>query len=285
MQLFVQTFNEEMIPLWKGTFELDFDPKVFLMDGMLIGDDAQVYMLAKLYELKGKKRNLNGANYTFKILHLNPSEEKPDEIDLSFENRYLNDVRIGMWPNGNLVCTGLYSEVEMSEIKGIYFMTIDGTRKEIITESYEPLTLSTLYGSETEEPKPKSKKQQKNQRRELAKFDFDDLILRDDGGVLVVGERSYSRISTSYDSNSNVTRTQTIYHRDQIVVLHISPEGEIEKVNIIWKKQAMSESSYLLSYGLSVNGDRLNFIYNDKLENLDLPEGKRLRTYVPSIYR
>lgn len=277
----IHTFSQGMIPLWQSEFTVPYERDLFFTQRLRIDNEAHVYLLGKRYLQRLKERKGDAANYTFKIFQLNPGQEKPDEVDLGLKGRFMVDVHLEILPNQDLVCTGLYAEERPDRIKGIYYLTLSGVTQEIKSESYKELTLNMLIEEDPEEEgKKKSKRKEKKEQRQLALYDFRDLVLRNDGGAVLIGEKSYTTTSSYYDATSRTWRYITTFHRDDVVALNISPNGEIEQIQRIEKLQASSSTSFLLSYAMAVVGSKLHFVYNDRIENLE--SRNRPKPYSPS---
>lgn len=99
-------------------------------------------------------------------------------------------------------------------------------------------------------------------------YDFNKLILREDGGVLVTAEKVYITFSSS--STGNRMSNTTIYHNDEVFVTSVAPDGKIEWVKVIPKKQQGSVSMFN-GYMTMVSGSNVYILYNDDEDNIKLP--------------
>jgi hypothetical protein len=167
-------------------------------------------------------------------------------------------------------------------IKGSYFLTIDNESKQIKTKSFKEFGLDFITQDMTERQQKKTKKRaEKGKDVELYEYDLDNIILKDDGGAVLVGEQFYVHQSTirSVGANGQVsTRTTYYYNYHDIIVINISPAGEIEWAHKIPKRQTTTDDGgYYSSYALAIVGDKLQFVFNDNARNIydkSLKEGK-----------
>ena len=116
-------------------------------------------------------------------------------------------------------------------------------------------------------------------------FALDKLVLRSDGGALLIAEQFYVE---EYEIRNNgafatpgfygppVGSTYTreyIYNYNDIIIVNIRPDGEIEWATRIPKQQISSnDGGYYSSYAVSIVRDKIYFVYNDSEENYDRNE-------------
>lgn len=278
-------FNDEMVQLWEQDFTLPYEQGLFDAHEFKIDNGGSVYLLGKQYFEKRRERIKGIVNYNFKILSLKPGYETPDEFTLEIPGLYLDDVQLEILPSGDLVCVGAYKESEDPEPKGLVYLTLDGATQEVLTESREEFDLGMF---EEELPTGGSRRRQKRAaERAFYNYDFREVVLRSDGGAVLIGEATYVRTVTRTTTDANgMTHSTTTYqfHNDDIITVNISPEGEIENAHRIAKRQMMANSNVLLSFALGISPGALYFVYNDNVKNNDLPEGEIPVTYVPSLF-
>jgi hypothetical protein len=85
---------------------------------------------------------------------------------------------------------------------------------------------------------------------------------------------NYYEVQSEIRSSTGSITVDTFYYNDLIVV-RVSPEGEIERTDKIEKRQKSSgDNGFYSSYALGIIGDRLCFVFNDHPDNLNLKKGK-----------
>ncbi len=103
---------------------------------------------------------------------------------------------------------------------------------------------------------------------ELYEYDLEDIVLRDDGGAILIGEQYFVREVTTTDFQGNINISYHYYYND-IIVISIDPEGQIEWTEKIAKRQhTVNDNGLFSSYALAIVGDKLNLIFNDNAKNL-----------------
>ncbi|RMG78519.1 MAG: hypothetical protein D6707_09725, partial [Bacteroidetes bacterium] len=157
----------------------------------------------------------------------------------------------------------------------------NGKTKEFMPPSFQKFDADFVVKYEPrKEAKKTAKKAEKGKEIKLKDYELDYLIHKDDGGVILTGEKYYITYKTStsssmykpsFSTNKNLaTGTQTIYHYDNIIVINISPEGTIEWAQKIPKRQLTTSMRRFCSYSVTRIKDKLYFIFNDNPKNLNI---------------
>jgi len=116
------------------------------------------------------------------------------------------------------------------------------------------------------------KKEEKGGDVEMDQYDLHDLVMRSDGGVVLVGEQYYVRTHTytTYTNGVPTYHSYTSYHYGDIIAVNVSPAGVIEWSAILPKRQStQGQGIFYFSYSLAVVGDALYVLYNDDPKNID----------------
>ena len=143
----------------------------------------------------------------------------------------------------------------------------------MINRSTKDFGLDFITSNLKEKTAQKAKKKAaKGKNVELFEYDLDHLILREDGGAVLVGEQYYMRVTTSTTTTANggtTTRTTYHYYYNDIIVVNIDPSGNIQWAEKIPKRQyARNDNGRYSSYAMAVVEDRMYFVFNDNPKNL-----------------
>ncbi|MBP7184149.1 MAG: hypothetical protein KBA06_01475 [Saprospiraceae bacterium] len=117
-------------------------------------------------------------------------------------------------------------------------------------------------------------------------FQTKELITRNDGGVLFIAEQMFVEYvsTTPYSNfgyyNSPYYYSNTVdnyyYNFNDIIVCNISPEGNLDWKTVIPKKQSTSnDNGYFSSFAFINAKNKLYFVYNDNVNNLNSNQKKR----------
>ena len=254
--------DSDMNSLWHHYFTLPYQSRELATEAFRVNNEGKAFLLAK-YTPKGANRpnNPNAADFTFKIFALMPGADKPDEHDVIYGEWYLESVNLEINRQGNLICTGSYAD-RYRNPKGIFFLTLDQQTMTVLTESQLKLEPEILKGSSINISNLLD-----NPEKAFRGFVFDEVVLRTDGGAIIIGE--YERPSTT-----------TTYAND-VLIINVNPDGQIANTHHIRKVQYDGNPDRIISYVLAVSETHLHLIYHDLARNVELPPNRLPGTFVP----
>jgi len=167
--------------------------------------------------------------------------------------------------NGNLILSGTYGLKRGREIKGYYYLckSIESFQ-EGETLTYIPFK-DTFYEELLQGKKKK--------KRVLNDLMIQDIILRNDGGMIIISEieREYSR-RNPYNGYSRLNdgfarRGWVDYYNDDIVLTNFNPDQSISWNKVLYKKQfSQDDDAIFSSFFIMKTPSRLRFIYNDEIK-------------------
>ena len=206
-------------------------------------------------------------------------------MELKLGNIYLDDIRIKVDNiNKHYVITSFLSKTKRGNIEGLYYVLWDkSTNKEL-------LNTTTIFSDEFRE----DARGEGNSKTAFNDYFLKNIILRRDGGFIVVSESAYtsSRGNTlnrwdylygspywspvdyySWNSPSgyypwwrsstyNNVNTQTRYFADNVALISFEPTGKVEWSNVVRKSQYDDNTDNYIGFGLFNTGDQLHFIFN-----------------------
>lgn len=263
-------FDKDMNQVWEVEDVLDFEDRLFHVKDFVVGNDGKGYVLGRRYFNKTKTRVKGKPNYEYIVLEYGPGSAEPKEHVIQLQDLYITDLKMEVNKDGSIILAGFYSEKSTFQQNGTFFQRLDGKTWKTVEENYSAFRAGFLedFLSRKQESRLSD-----NETVHLYEFDLDDLILRGDGGVVMVAEQFYVRVVTSTSSTANggmTTTTTTYYNYNSIMVASISPEGDIEWVSAVPKRQvSTNDSGYYSSYCMMIRPDYLYFIYNEDDRNLE----------------
>lgn len=172
--------------------------------------------------------------------------------DVLFEYDNLNELIIG---------GGLYNERDINRAKGYFYINVDPLQpeKKIIHHTgFNDQLIESLKGEKIKENKG------------IDEISIRDIVLRRDGGILLVTERNRQlerRTGTSGRSfYSGNLRLMVDYYYDELIVQSIHPTGELHWENILHKRQySQDDNGAYSSYFLLRTPSQLRFLFNDEI--------------------
>ncbi|MCB0520773.1 MAG: hypothetical protein H6577_21675 [Lewinellaceae bacterium] len=292
-----RVFNENFDLIWEKNIVLPYPDNKFTVEDYQVDNQGNVYLLGVLYQDEAKWRRRGNPTYNYVVLSYTNEGNDAKEYRIDLADKFITDLTFRVANGGTLICCGFYSERGTYSIKGAYYFRLDPKTGEMTNRNSQPFDFEFLteFMSEKNKQKAKEAKERNDVRRgaELYNYSLDELILRSDGGAVLVAEQFYIEQETyrdnpfgyypygfysPYSYRSNI-QTDYYYHYNDIIVVNIRPTGEIEWASRIPKQQeTKNDGGYYSSYAMSIVRDKLYFLFNDNARNYS-PDRKENRFY------
>ncbi len=198
------------------------------------------------------------------IFEFKPKVEEPLEIVLEKGENHLNDIAFRLDNlNNRLVVAGYYSDKQINQTSGYFYVYLDLKSQEVSKKIFQPFSKEFL-------PKLEMSMGLKGRTR-IQNLVIKDLIIRHDGGVLLLGEsfhRSSQRVGFSSFGTSARTSYEefTNFYHEDIIAISIHPDGGIFWENILQKKQySEGDDGYFASFGVANGKSFLRLLFNEEI--------------------
>lgn len=275
----LRVFDEQFEELWTRPIELPYPSENFTVEEYRVDRKGNVYIVGVVYENGRQLVRQGNPTYRYTILAYTENGTAFNEYRIDLPNYFITDFTFRVANDGNLICTGFYSERGTTSVKGTYFFKLDAKTKEISNQNLKEFDfdLLTEFMSARQRDRAERAVAEGDERRspELYRFSLDHLILRSDGGALLIAEqfyvyeRTYNYNPNFYRFNNNI-RIDYFYNYNDILVINIKPTGEIEWAARIPKRQStMNDGGFYSSYAMSIVRDKIYLIYNDNSRNFN----------------
>ncbi len=204
--------------------------------------------------------------------------------DLKLSGIFLDDIRIRADNiNKHYLISSFVSKTRRGNIEGLYYSLWDKSQMK------EILNANTSFSEDLKA----DAKGEGNSKAAFNDFFLKNIILRKDGGFIVVAESAYtssrgntmSRWDYLYGSpywsptdyynwrspmgsypwgynGVNNPNALTRYYADNVAVISFEPNGRMEWSNMIRKSQFDDNTDNFIGFGLMNTGDQLHFIFN-----------------------
>lgn len=281
----LKVFNENMDVYWEDEVELPYADDHFSIENFKVMDDGTVLVVGVKYEDKRTTKRLKRQEksyYEYHVLVYEDAHAEVKDYEIELDDWFIQDLQLAIGDDGNIIGAGFYSTRGTWSIRGTFFVTFDRETKDVIHKSFKEFDedFMTMYMTEKEERKAKKKADKKDKELEMYEYDLSDIILRDDGGAILVAEQYYSYVVTTRSTDSNgITTTRYTYHYiyNDVVVVNMNSSGEIDWAAKVPKRQhTINDGGFYSGFGLTVVDDKMYFIYNDNGKNLYLKEGEKI---------
>jgi hypothetical protein len=262
--------------LWDKQVVLPYIDKLFETTNYIIDNQGAIHFLGKLYNKRNKDEVDDKVNYRYQIISFYKNGNQTVEYPIEIKDYFLKDMNIAITADSNIICTGFYSKDAYGSIKGSYFIKINSQSKEIIHKNFKDFDFELITEDMSKKQVDKTKKKiEKGEDVEMYNYDLNEIILRDDGGAVLIAEQYWVTSSTTYSTSSNGTvrsSTNYYYNYGDILVINIDSNGEIEWTKKISKIQtSVNDDGYFSSYTYCIVKDKIYFVYNERF-NVNIVE-------------
>jgi len=277
----LKVYNDNFDAVWDRNINLPYNDDRFSVEEYRIDNQGNVYLLGVIYQDRTRRRRQGKPNYQYTILAYTADGKEKEEYKINFQDKFITDLTFRVADDNNLVCSGFYSDKGTYSIKGTYFFRLDPTSKEIYNRNLKEFDFDFLteFMSDRKKKKAKKAKREGNTKKEaeLYSYSLDDLVLRSDGGALLIAEQYFvERRDNRYGNytgfggfnNRNINDVDYYYNYNDIIIVNIRPDGEIEwSARIPKRQETMNDGGYYSSYAMSIVRDKIYFVFNDNGKN------------------
>jgi hypothetical protein len=203
------------------------------------------------------------SNRDYVLYRFQPNRKDAEEVDLGLKNVFVVS-GVGLQADGAgnaLAVSGFYSDRRYGTTTGAFYFLLDPTTLDPIKTSLEPFSEELKRGMSFG-------LRGRGRRPVQADFEVRDFLRRADGGSYVVAEVYFYTVQQVTNSRGQVVRTDYIYYYLDVVILSISPQGDVEYMALVPKHQVTRNDNGRFS-GLTwtMRDSDLILIYNDARKN------------------
>lgn len=258
------------------TVSYDIENRKILWDMKFKPSDFNVYrdIYQWVYNNKGDgffiigldNRKARKESHSYRVYQCSEGNSKPQVINLPMEGQLTYDVKF-TYDNFNkkLIGVGLYSEKNRGKANGCFRLSVDDTKAD--QHKLVHIPFDQEFMSQVMEAKG-------NQNlKGIDNVTVKDVVLRQDGGVLLVAELTKEferRMATANRGyvGSDGSRYIVDYYNDDMFVISIHPDGEVHWKSILHKKQySQDDNAIFSSYFMMKTPSVLRFLFNDDIKN------------------
>lgn len=243
--------------LWEYTFspeDLDFDRD---FQQMIIDNDGNMFCILS-------KDNRKSADHFYEIFYYGPSSENMlQRFVVDMGEKYTYDIRFSYdHLNRHLVAGGLYAVENLTRADGSFFMLLALSRPDQVSLQFRELddTFALSFMG----------KNFNNKNRGITETTVREIVLRKDGGFLMIGEREriYQRNLSGGRLDMLGGRFVVDYYLDDLFIISYNPDGTVHWENVFHKKQySQDDDAMYSSYLLVKTPTNLRLLFNDEIRH------------------
>ncbi len=273
----IKVMDKQLNEIWEQDVTLPYPDEKFTIEEYRVDTEGNVFVLGVIFKDGYRKRRSGRPNYQYTLLTYSKNGSLAPEYKIDLKDQFITDLTFRIQKNGDPVCTGFYSDKNSYSMRGTYFFKINrktGDVYNINMKEFEFDFLTELMSDRKKRRAERAEESNNNKRQtELFQYDLDKLVLRSDGGAVLIAEQYY--ITTENDRYRDQygywqTRTTNTYHYNDIIVVNINPDGEIDWASHVPKRQVTSnDGGYFSSYSIAVTGKAIYMVFNDNGKNFE----------------
>jgi hypothetical protein len=248
----------------RSQLSLPTEPRKAAFETAMVANDGEVFVVINEYADPGVP-----VSRRFWLLRSKEKMVANDLFSVSGEQRWMNNLAFKVDnENSHVVAAGFYSldPKRITTAEGVFFVSFDlnGRRKQVETfVAFAPEFIAKIKGA----------RQPSRHTERLYTFVVDNIILRKDGGAIIVAEsyqktmrpRNTAVVADPYGPYSYGEASIT-YYFEELLVISLLPSGDVHWKNVLIKSQVSSGDNGRFSSYITMNtGARVNFIFNDEV--------------------
>ncbi|MEM6263760.1 MAG: hypothetical protein AAGI38_14700, partial [Bacteroidota bacterium] len=249
-QILYYMFDERGNYTGNGEIALKYPDNRFRVRSLKVSNEGNIYLLGKFYLVQ---RIRDAEDFKYLVYKFDPLTQQGKEIEIEIGDRYISDLAFRVDRNENIYAAGFYSNQGTDQIIGTLVQKLSPEGEVLMNsiQKFKPTFLSQYLSSG-----------QINRGRELKNFYLKNIVLRSDGGLLLVAEKYFITYNTYRDPYGYFVDRE-VYHYEDIILTSVSGQGSIEWQSIVEKNQ-VSENPGNLSYFNAIGGEGAYVFYEYK---------------------
>lgn len=242
-----------------------------------IDSDGNVFLLSMVYKDDTQRLSTKDGDVNYEIELLRIDLETKELIHTPFNlgtDVFLSDVALFNTKKNDIICTGFYTNDRrtIGNANGLIIAKVSPKGEVSDIRKYEiPVEVLNMYN--TERQQKRVEKADEKGEAEFSNLDMRNLIVDEDGSLLLIGEQHYVMRHTT--TVNGKTQTYYTYHYNDLLVTKIHPDGELAWMKKMAKRQTGQGSSRMteqggMSFKYFANKNSHYFLFLDNVKNLEL---------------
>jgi hypothetical protein len=247
---------DKMTVMWDKLIHYEYDFSENGLEGLVVNNNGELFMIAEFNNRKSKIED-----HEYRIIHV--QSDMDEVIQIPMPEFLTNRVQF-VYDNQNqrLVGAGLFSDRNRERSKGTFFIKISTGPEQTFLLNYEPFDdkfISILRQKDVEDD-----------NKGITDADVVQLILRQDGGVLLFSELHHEiqrGASAGRGFWRDGMRMVVDYYYDDLFVVAIQPDGKAQWKTVLHKKQYSQddEGTFSSFYAMRAS-DKIHVLFNDEIK-------------------
>jgi hypothetical protein len=273
------SYDQNMVMTSKNELKMPYTERRMDALDYAIDWEGNSYILAKVFHDDSnddkKSRRDEEANYHIELFRIkNGAKEITDITKVEVKDKFINGLSIFELPDRTMFFAGYYN-IGKSQGTADGMIVFKAGKEGAIHDlaTYE-ISVDVLNEYTSERAQRKNNKKDAKGEAEFPNLKLREVLVDNDGGIVLIGEQYYVVAHRSGGMNGMGTTYYT-YHYENLLVSKVSNDGKLAWIKKIPKRQSGASGKGGMSYKrVSTNGFHyLMFLDNVKNHNLSLDKG------------
>lgn len=258
--LHVASLDSNLRPISSKNLSIEYTNAELAIEEYKISNSGN---LAFLGFLNKKERDKDGDKKRISEYHLfslKDGEEKISDLPVKTGEKSLNQAGLVIDNMHNLaVVMGFFSDLNSMTGTGIFYCSLDFSKNpslEIKTHALEGNQHTQMIGERNN-----------SNDNGISNYPIQKIILRNDGGAVVIAEAAYTSEYSYYDYFTQSLIRHTDYHFDNVIIVSVNKDCSVDWSAVIHKRQESTDDGGMFSsFCPLINSDEIMIIYNRDVE-------------------
>jgi len=243
----VQSQKSVNVPHSEKKFDFDSFALSVRGDLALLGFTSE-----KIKALSSKRKTeyyvyVSGTNEMVFKEYIIPADKAVSSLGVAFDNF-----------NNQLVLAGFFIEKDSKAGAGIFYATINITTNDELKFSTKMIDAQSSSNLKRE--------RSLSSGTGIMDYPIERIVIRNDGGVMIVAEAAYTTEYSFYDSFSQSFTQRLEYHYENVVVISVNTDATVDWSAIVEKSQvSLDDEGVFSSFCPMLNSEQFLILYNDDI--------------------
>lgn len=273
----MNVFDKNLAALWRKEVTMPYTEKKMNNIDYSLDSEGNAFLLSTVYnDNTTKLKKGEKPNYHIELIRIKAVTGELRATTIGLGDKFIN--KIWMYENGNkdMLCAGYYTKTQDTDnADGVFMFKIDKEGKAYDLVSHEiPVKVLNQYLSAREQKK--NEKKDEEDRAEFTDLELRDVIVQNDGSVILIGEQYYTvtrTYTTTTSTGGMTTRSVTYYYYNDMLITKLDPKGNLAWMQKLAKRQARTGGYGKggMSYQYMSKEGSHYLLFLDNKKNMDLP--------------
>lgn len=265
-------YDQKLNQIDQGEYETPIESRFSQITNHLLSNTGHYFFVIKEYE-PNPERKFNQSDLVYKAMHIYQVNNNGElqKYTVSVRGKRIEAISVNTDDSTAYTITGVYGANEFKGVQGIFYMKLDFQNEQILEESFQEFGKDFITEDWSQRDIDIAEKREIKGKDEPSLYNYQmrEAQILPDGSMIGIMEQNYVVVRSFSDARSIMTYSYTYYYND-IIVFKIDKGGEFAWINKIKKSQvSTNDGGPFSSFASIVNGDKIQLIFNDNIENYD----------------